>query len=309
MGTYYNIRYVSHNQKVTKSSLDSLLVELNNQVSTYIPDSDISVLNTSQVGELAYAKKESEHFIENYVLSKEIFDLTTGHFDPTLNPLVNFWGFGYDKKASEDKDVSKISEFMQYVGFGKWSDQWASKDSFVITKPIQASLDFSAVAKGYGVDLVGDFLESKNIKNYFVDIGGEATAMGAKPENNPWVLGLNTPLENAKVQDAIAYIKLENNSIATSGNYRNFYEEDGVKYSHTINPFTGFPERSELLSTSIIHKDCSRADAMTTSCMVMGLEKAKILIESLPEYEALFIYNDNDSLAIDKTSGFVFELK
>ncbi|NJK83203.1 MAG: FAD:protein FMN transferase, partial [Saprospiraceae bacterium] len=145
-----------------------------------------------------------------------------------------------------------------------------------LNKPIAGiQLDFSALAKGYGVDEVGRYLEGKGINNYMVEIGGEARAKGKNDKGEYWNMGVNTPDERAKMTDLVAAIRLIDESIATSGNYRNFYEVEGIKYSHTINPRTGFPERNTLLSATIIAENCMLADALATTCMVLGLEEAK----------------------------------
>ena len=307
MGTYYNIRYVSPVSMITKENLDSVLIALNNEVSTYIKSSRISRINSKPTEELMISEADSPHFLENYRIAKELYAISGGYFDPTLNPLVSFWGFGYNKKAYAQKDTTKIPELLKLVSFDLWLDDWSGDSILYIQKPKKASLDFSAIAKGYGVDLVGDYIASKGIDAYFVDIGGEVTSKGYKPGNTPWIIGINRPVEDATATDADLFLNISNLSIATSGNYRNFYEENGQKYSHTINPFTGLSERSNLLSSSIVHQRCAQADAMATACMSMGLDKSKILIDSLTDYEGLFIYNDVDGkLKIWKSSGFDF---
>ena len=163
-----------------------------------------------------------------------------------------------------------------------------------MTKPTYAELDFSATAKGYAIDYIGEFFESHGIMNYFIDIGGESKAFGRKPNDKPWVVGINTPKEDAEMKDIALLIELDDASIATSGNYRNFYVEDGQKFVHTVNPMDGRPFQSNLLSASIISDLCAAADGFATACMVMGLEKAKTFINTTNKVEGILIYSDEN---------------
>lgn len=309
MGTYFNVRYVSSDPDVSKFEIDSLLIDLNQEVSTYIPTSTISLINSQHQESLSLKRDTALHFIDNYMLSEEMYDVSDHYFDPTLNPLVNFWGFGYEARASAQKDTSLIPGLLQLVSFQKWSFTLSSDGVLSIIKPAQASLDFSAIAKGYGVDLVGEYLSSKGIDNWFVDIGGEVRSLGSKPGNKPWVIGVNHPSEKAGAKEADYFLNISDRAVATSGNYRNYYTENGVTFSHTINPFSGMTERSNLLSASIVHKSCARADAAATACMVMGLEKSKTWISSLSDYEAFLIFRNQDGEMETWTStGFDFIL-
>jgi len=218
---------------------------------------------------------------------------------------VNFWGFGYEERASAQKDLSKIPELLEWVSFSKWSEEIIGDSLLVISKPKDASLDFSAIAKGYGVDLVCEYIESMGITSYFVDIGGEVRAKGVKPKGQNWIVGVNKPEESASINEEELFLKIEDYAVATSGNYRNFYEENGQKYSHTINPFTGLTERSNLLSATIIHRNCANADAMATACMVRGIEKSKELLSREADYEGLLIYvNEEGKIDVWNSKGF-----
>lgn len=290
MGTYYNVRFVGDKSQCNKAELDSLLIDLNQAVSTYIPSSRISVINNAHQESFVLNESKDSHFITNLFLTKEMYDLSLHYFDPTLNPLVNFWGFGHEKIDTTNIDLSKIPELLKKVSFGKWSIQQSRNGETKVIKPAKASIDFSAIAKGYGVDLVCQFLSNKGLKDFFVDIGGEVKAQGKKPNKKNWVVGINTPTEMSKINDAILFVNLNNMSVATSGNYRRFYEKDGQKFSHIINPFSGMCERSKLLSATVFHQQCSKADAMATALIVMGLEKAKALINSLTDFEAILIF-------------------
>ena len=165
-------------------------------------------------------------------------------------------------------------------------------------------LDFSALAKGYGVDEVARLLAGQGIQHYMVEIGGEVTAQGQSPRGDDWKIGINLPREDASMQDIQTAVPLHDQALATSGNYRNFYEVDGAKYSHTISPFTGFPERSTLLSASVFAPDCMTADAYATAFMAMGLEKAFVLASRLPGIEGYFLFNQEDgTLGVRYTEG------
>lgn len=313
MGTYYRVSYGSPQPQNYQPGIDSLLKALNMEVSTYIKDATISRFNqmgssmpldmnpyTGQAGSYRNA-----HFLSNFLKAKEVYSKTDGYFDPTVMPLVNYWGFGYaPKKAVEQVDSARVDSMMLLVGFGKVTLEVSGQDTLFAKALPGVQLDFSALAKGYGVDLVGRFLAARGIDNYLVDIGGEAVARGLSPRGDSWKIGINTPKEDAAPDDIQTAVALDNQAVATSGNYRNFYEVDGVKYSHTINPKTGFPERNTLLSASVFAKDCITADAFATAFMAMGLEKAYELASRLPEVEAYFIYSTEDgAMATRYTSG------
>jgi len=184
-------------------------------------------------------------------------------------------------------------------------DEFKIEDDIIISKKRNGTeLDFSAIAKGYAVDVLAEKLESMGIQNFLIDIGGEMVARGVNKKSNIWTVGINRPMENALTNEADIFVKLENVALASSGNYRNFYEVDGKKYSHTINPKTGYPERSNLLGVSVITDQCMHADAIATTCLVKGLAAAKEFIEEIPNAEACFIYNKNGQLATDYSSKF-----
>jgi len=305
MGTTYNINYADAQGRDFKPSVDSLLQVLNNEVSTYIPTSTISQFNQAQdsynlgVDSVIIVKNEGEgaiyekrqFFTDNYFLSRSVYEKTDGYFDPTVMPLVNYWGFGYTPKEPVTAvDSVKIDSLIAFVGMGNLE---FSGEELVKTAP-GVQLDFSAVAKGYGVDLIGLLLEERGVTDYMVEIGGEVRARGKNPKGEFWSIGVNTPVEYTSTSNLQVALLLDNKSVATSGNYRNFYEVEGVKYSHTINPKTGFPERNTLLSASVLADDCATADAYATACMVLGTERAFELVNSMDELEAYFIYSTSD---------------
>ncbi|GJM32902.1 MAG: FAD:protein FMN transferase [Saprospiraceae bacterium] len=308
MGTYYQVTYLDLQGRDFQTDIDQLLEDINQEVSTYIESSTISRINQADTSYTWPEEVDSSglvHFMHNFEVAKKIFKLSQGNFDPTVMPLVNYWGFGYtEKKPVTEVDRKMIDSLITYVGFDKVVVSQKNNRFYLRKEAPGVQLDFSACAKGYGVDDVARLLESKGIVNYLVDIGGEARAKGQSPRGDHWKIGINVPQEDAATDDIQVAIPLVNQAVATSGNYRNFYEVNGVKYSHTINPKTGFPERSTLLSASVFAKDCITADAFATAFMVMGYEKAKEMATRLPELEAYFIFSQQDgSLQTDYTKG------
>lgn len=318
MGTTYHIVYIDSVSSDYKTAIDSILIEINQAVSTYIPESIISQINKDSLGQKATILKEGDyvenlkysfpynpHFIENYINSVNVFRRTAGYYDPTVMPLVNYWGFGYTAKKPVTKtDSVKVNKLMDAVGFGYWSDQ-ISDDQMQYIKPINAQLDFSAIAKGYAVDYISTFLESKNIKSYIVEIGGEVYCKGQKANNKKWTIALSKPQINAAINDIEMAVSLDGVGLASSGNYRNFYEVDDQIYGHEINPHTGFPEMNDLLGVSVISSNCMIADAYATAFMVMGREKSIELIERIPDTEAIFFHASSEkNILHTQSTGF-----
>ncbi|HAS46204.1 MAG TPA: thiamine biosynthesis protein ApbE [Microscillaceae bacterium] len=278
----YNVTYLDEKKRDLKPGIDSVLVAFNQSLSTYIPDSEISTFNKG-----TEALSPTRMFERVFLSSQEIYRATDGAFDPTISPLINAWGFGF-KKAEKGKIA--IDSLLQYVGFDKYL-KYADKK--IAKSKAGIMLDFSAIAKGYAVDIVGEYLVSEGIKNYAVEIGGEVRCQGKNNAGRTWLFGVKDPQYKEKNRaSAFAAIYLENKAMATSGNYENFYIKDGKKYAHTIDPKTGYPVEHSLLSASVLANDCMSADAYATAFMVMGLEKAKKVLEAQPDLEAFLIYAD-----------------
>ena len=313
MGTFYNITYESPLN--LKSEFDEILVDINNAVSTYISSSTISILNTDSLGIIAnnqviYSLPFNNHFINNYNSAKVVFNTSSKFFDPTIMPLVNYWGFGYSgKRPIEEVDSLKVYQLKSTVGFDKWTMQKVNS-VLHIRKPLNSKLDFSGIAKGYGVDIIAAFLDEKNIKNYMVEIGGEVMTKGNNSKSLPWTIGLSKPEVSAGFRDFQTLVSLSGVGMASSGNYRNYYEVDGKTYGHEINPKTGFPEINKLLGTSVIAQNCKMADAYATAFMVMGLERSQNLIENLDGIEAcFFIRSQSGEISTVTSSDFQRYLK
>lgn len=281
MGTTYNIVYLDEENRDFQTSIDSLLVVFNQSLSTYVPDSELSKFNLGDTLDF-----KLPYFLPVLKASKTVFEKTGGAFDPTVGPLVNVWGFG--PGGAELKDSTDINLLLKLVGFDK-----IEFDEKQLRKKVPGIyLDFSAIAKGYGVDVVGEFLIAKGIENFLIEIGGELVARGVNEKGELWKVGVNRPEESANASDLISIIALQDRGMATSGNYRNYYVKDSVKISHTINPATGYPVSHNLLSATVLAKDCMTADAYATALMVMGTEKAIALDSALKEIEVFLVYSD-----------------
>ncbi len=302
MGTTYSVIYNAEGNY--QDLIDQLLKEINSEVNTYDPNAFISKFNASKEKEFTEMGTVVRHFFTNFEKAKRVHQATDGYFDPTVMPLVSYWGFGKEKRAVENADVKEIQRLKNLVGLEKITTA-LNKESITVAKEnAEMQLDFSALAKGYGVDQVAKLLEEKGVQNYLVEIGGETVAKGVSNNNKIWSIGINTPSEDASPStDFEAIIQLENKAIATSGNYRNYYEVNGKKYAHSINPKTGYSEMNSLLSASVIMDDCMTADAYATSFMIMGLEKAWELAEKNKKMLVYFIYDDNGKMKVKYTAG------
>lgn len=280
-GTIYNITYES--QIDLHDSIVMLLLDVDNSLSPFNRKSNITSINNN------LTNIPDARMSEVFMLAKTVSIETNGAFDITVAPLVNLWGFGFEKY--DYVDSIQIDSIKQFVGFNKIN----LVDGKITKADERIKLDCSAIAKGYGVDAIGSYLENKNVKNYMVEIGGEVRARGLNPEGKTWRIGITNPtddiLGNQEIEKIIC---LSDISIATSGNYRNYYIKDGKKYAHTIDPRTGYPVQHNILSSTVIAKDCATADAYATAFMVIGLDSAISVLNRTSEISAFFIYSDED---------------
>lgn len=283
MGTTYRAVYLDAQQRDFKPQIDSVLFVFNQSLSTYIPDSEISRFNRKDTLQI-----ESPFFYPVLEASQQVFEETEGAFDPTIGPLVNIWGFG--PEGAQLKDSLEIKELVRLVNYNLINYD----ETQVVKTRSGVKLDFSAIAKGYGVDVVADYLMSQGINDMLIEIGGELVGRGVNEHGELWKVGINQPDEEGAADDLISIIALQNQGLATSGNYRNFYERDGVKYSHTISPRTGYPVRHGLLSATVLAENCMLADAYATAFMVMGTEDAIALQQQLGTFEIFLIFNDDE---------------
>jgi thiamine biosynthesis lipoprotein len=296
MGTTYHITFEGSRPSDLKKEIDELLVDVNQSLSTYIGSSTISKINSNE------SKAVDSRFKYVFELAKEVNSKTAGAFDPTVGPLVNAWGFGFKNKV--DVDSATIDSLMAFVGF----DGVSLTNDEVVKENKNTIIDFSAIAKGYGVDVVAALLDEKAIKNYMVEIGGEVYVKGKNKENSPWKLGINKPEEGSN--DIFAIASINKGALATSGNYRNYRIVNGQKYVHTINPKTGYGVMSKLLSASVYTDNCAKADAYATAFMVMGVEEAIEVANTLPDVEIYLIYlNEKNQLATYSSKGMKNKVK
>ena len=293
-GTYFNVTYYDENPANYKKSIDSIFKVINASLSTYWPDSDISKFNRNEKVEV------DEHFRAVFKASKKIFKETKGVFDPTIGNVVNAWNFGPD----EDKfltDSLTISSLMKYVGFDK---VLMLENRFI--RPDSVYLDFNAIAKGYAIDVVSEFLISEGITDYLVDIGGDLRAGGInKISGRPWTIGVDDPNFDGS-QSYSKVIGLSNKSMATSGVYRKFkVDEEGNRYAHIINTSTGYPTKTNALSVSVIAPNCMLADGYATAFQAMGIEKTEAFLKYHPELQVYFISDTGEEfLSTTSLNGF-----
>ena len=266
--------------------IDSILQEFDGSLSAYDSNSVISKVNLNVDVIL------DDLFITVFNKSYEVFRASGGIFDITVMPLVNAWGFG--PGAREKIDSARIDSLLEFVGMEKIKIE----NGKVIKSDPRVQLDVNAIAQGYSVDIVSLFLEGLGVKNYIIEIGGEIRAKGINPSGKTWRVGIDKPefgniIPGAELE---AILELKNMALATSGNYRKYYEENGVKYTHSIDPKTGYPAKQSLLSATIVADDCITADAFATVCMVGGLEKSKEILSEHPELQAYLIYGNDTGI-------------
>lgn len=278
-GTQYHITYQSNDD--LQKEIEAELKKVDEALSTFNEHSIISLINKNQDG------TTNNLFEEVFIKAQHISEETNGAFDITVAPLVNLWGFGF--KTGEKPSKEKIDSLMKYIGYQK-----VSYENGKVKKAHPAvMLDCSAIAKGYGCDVVARLFQQKGIKNFMIEIGGEIITSGNSPKRLPWKIGVTKPVDDSLNvdQEQQAILNVTDMAMATSGNYRNFYYKGGKKYAHTINPKTGYPVQHSLLSATVLAKDCATADAYATAFMVMGIDHAKSVLDSHPELMAYFIYS------------------
>lgn len=279
-GTIYHIKYL-YNRDL-KKEIEAELHRVDASLSMFNPQSTISLINKGE------SNTADSMLAEVLQLSFAVNKATDGAFDPTVAPLVNAWGFGF--KDGQLPDSTQVDSLLNLVGLSgmHFQDGKLTKDN-----PLSI-LDMSAIAKGYGVDRVAQLLRGYSITNFMVEIGGEVVAEGINEKGTPWRIGINKPNEDStslstELQDIIS---LSGHALATSGNYRNFYVQNGKKIAHTINPKTGYPAQQDILSSTVVAPTCAEADAFATAFMVLGMEKAKKVLQEQSQLDAYFIYSD-----------------
>ncbi|MEO9532736.1 MAG: FAD:protein FMN transferase [Crocinitomicaceae bacterium] len=310
-GTTFSV-FVNDPINLELEEIETTLHNFDLALSTYIPNSIVSHLNDTKSNVFMY-RDSFGYFNRCYLLSQEVYRVTEGAFDPTVYPLIDGWGFLKDR--SHRPDSAAVDSLRSLIGFtaGYHFNPIQVSDTAVASTIIKntpnAKLDFNAIAQGIAVDVLAELIESKGGKNYFVEIGGEIRVNGKNKDGNFWNIGIDKPVENSSANDRVIYeiVSIDNRSIATSGSYRKFYEEDGIKYSHTINPKTGYPVTHTLLSATVVADNCGLADAMATAMMVMGPDKGMDFVKAHPELNIevyLMFNNAKHRLETYYTEGF-----
>jgi len=291
-GTYYSVIYYEGDGRVLQQGIDSLFGDFNSSLSFYDQESLLSRINRNE------EKYADDHFRVVFERAQQLWKETGGAFDATVFPLVNAWGFGYADRVH--MTPGKVDSLLEFVGFEKiWTE-----NGRVLKDDERVQLDFNALAKGYAADLVGTYLESKGIHTYLVEIGGDLVVKGVKPDGSMWRIGLEIPAENMTAEQQWDYlVEIRDIGLATSGDYRRYQEVDGQRYSHTINPETGYPVMHNLLSASVFAPDGMSADAYATAFMTMGLEAAIDFVEGRDDLEAYFIFSEDGGYGYYATDG------
>ncbi len=302
-GTTFYIKYLNKELIGVSDSVKNILDEIDRCFSLWRDDSELVLMNTKK--DQFYSINDSKgYFREVFDYSDKIYAKTQGAFNPALHPLISSWGFS--RKKGIIPDSNQIDSLLSLTHFENWryEEKSSGKEEDKI-KTGQGSLDFNAIAQGYTVDVLGRFLKNNGIDDFFIEVGGETLTSGLKHGDNKWVVAIDKPIENLSKRAAQDTVYLTNKALVTSGSYRKYVEIDGKKYSHTLNPETGYPSRNQLLSVSVIMDDCAGADAYATAFMVMGKEKTIAFIEAHKFIDGVYlIYEESGELKTYISEGF-----
>lgn len=292
-GTYYDIAYKS--QVNYQTPIDSFFIAYDKAVSKYNPKSELSQFNRN-----GKVRVQLSYLPELLLKAKKIHQLTSGALEPTLGPLINAWGFGTAKR--KNLDSAAVDSLLHFVDF----DAIIITDTLVYTEKKGVRVDLNIVGEGFAIDWLSNFFKEKGLSDFKVEIGGEVFASGRNPEDKAWTIGIENPYYDSKGGERLfTTLTIEDEAISTSGSYRHFFIDSlGNKYSHIIDPQTGYPIKHDLISVSIKAPNSTLADGLATSCMVMGREEAKVLIDSLKNVEALFLFEGKKGLESWVSAGF-----
>lgn len=294
-GSYYSIIYYDEQNRDFSGDFDSIFREIENTLSLWDENSMISRVNRNDESVVL-----NQIFIDNFNYAMRAAELSEGYFDPTVGPLVSAWGFHFKDGVEMTPEI--VDSLKQFVGYHKIKIE----DGKVIKENPNMTLDFNAVAQGYTTDMIGDFLLLNGVENFLVDVGGEILAKGNKPNGDLWKVGIEKPSEDKDAERIVQEIvELKDKSIVTSGNYRKYVERNGKRYSHSIDPNTGFPAANNMLSATIICDDTSWADCLASICMLVGMEKAQEILATQVGVKAFFIYEEEGEV---RTMDYDYEL-
>lgn len=303
-GTTYSIIIVDDEVNVSKHEIDSIFLKFDNSLSTYVPNSIISKLNLG-IG-VSRIEDESGYFKRCYQLSQTIYSKSDGAFDPSVFPLVKGWGFM--SNVESPLSSNEVDSILEFISFKPGLLHEVSFDESAIElskKHPNFKIDFNAIAQGLSVDVIDEYLNKKGHKNYYIEIGGELIVRGHNREGENWRIGIDVPKENLTSRELENIISLTGKAVATSGNYRKFYEVDGKKYAHTLNPKTGFPVQHSLLSATVVANDAATADAYATVFMVVGVEKTLEFVKNNADLDldVYLLYADENGNILRKMSS------
>lgn len=303
MGTVYHIKIVTgffDNTEGLKQKIEMKLEEINNSMSTYRENSEISRFNAlGRIGEKFYV---SDDFLHVMTVAQNIYQLTGGAWDGTIKPLVNLWGFGNSKNKKRIPSRSEIQAILPDIGFNHIE---ISPDRYLLKRKASISLDLASIAKGYAVDQIAMLIRTNGIENFLVEIGGEVFASGLRKDGKQWRIGINRPQKDAPYDQVFKVLTLQDKAFATSGDYRNYFEIDGKRFSHILDPNNGYPVTNGVVSVSIMSDTCTFADGLATAVMVLGPEKGLKLVNSLDNTECLIVVQKNGALTDYYSKGFV----
>ena len=297
-GSYYAVTYYDEQERNFQHEIDSIFHAVDMSVNLWVDSSVISKVNRNEEVVL------DDIFIDNFNIAQEVAKLSDGYFDPTISPIVAAWGFSY--KHGDSITPQLIDSLKQLVDYRKVRIE----NGKVIKENPYIQLDFNAIAQGYTSDMIASFLESRDVEDFLVDTGGEIMARGGKPNGQPWIVGIEKPADNWDSEQIVqTRIALRDKGLVTSGSTRKYVERNGKRYSHCIDPKTGYPVEHQLLSATVLAENSVWADALASICMVMGLEKSLEIINALDGVEAYYIFaNEKNELEIYATEGFKMSL-
>ena len=300
MGTFYSIKYISRekiDEQSWKAKTDERLRQINHHLSMFDLKSELSSFNRTAINT---PMQISDGFYAILELGHRLYRLTGGAWDATVKPLVDLWGFGVKNPERRLPEKTKIRQVLSETGYSHIQLLSGKR----VEKSRNITVDLGSIAKGYGVDAMAELFTSADIQDVLVEIGGEVRASGENRHGIPWVVGISRPEKNMANQGVFKAVQLDEKAIATSGNYRNFFEKDGRTYSHIINPKTGYPVENQIVSTSVIAPDCALADGLATALMVMTIQEGLDLINSLPDVECLLVQQKGKELMTHPSQNF-----
>ena len=304
MGTTYHVKFVAEylqNTKMLKEEIDMRLDEINQSMSTFRKDSEISRFNALQTAGEKF--RISDDFYDVLTAAKKIYEETNGAWDGTVKPLVDLWGFNKYENKHTIPEKKQIAALLPNIGFNNIE---IFADHYLVKKNPSITLDLASIAKGYGVDQVAALIRANDIHDFLVEIGGEVFAEGLRKDGKKWRIGINKPQEDAPIDQVYKIVELKDRGFATSGDYRNYFEVNHKRFSHVIDPKTGYPVDNGVVSVSIIAPTCTLADGLATAVMVLGHEKGLDLVNRLDNTECFIVTQGKDGKLVDHYSkGFI----